>query len=172
MLLLRFNKPVIDAPPPESLTKTTISVSTLLDSSMDKPLKENGWDSLLKVLQRHTIERYINKPCVFSASLCFGIVQTWWCKPVIQSADFSFLTLCRNVCFLKGYGMWCASCQSGDGCKCDTLSAKWKFDNPNNLGIWYCTLIACTSLEFSLSSLNGFDSLCKLGIKETHWMYK
>lgn len=57
VFLLRFNKPVIDAPSPESLTKTTISVSTLLDSSMDKPLKENGWDSLLKVLQRHTIER-------------------------------------------------------------------------------------------------------------------
>lgn len=48
--------------------------------------------------------------------------------------------------------------------------AKGEFDNANNLGI--CTLIASTSFQFSLSSLKGFDSQCKLGIKETHWMYK
>lgn len=43
--------------------------------------------------------------------------------------------------------------------------AKGKFDNLNNLGIWYCTLIACTSLQFFLSSLKGFNSQCKPGIK-------
>lgn len=63
MLFHRFNKPVIDAPPLESLTKTTISSS---DSHMDKPLKKNGWDSLLKGLQRHTIEPYINNTRVQS----------------------------------------------------------------------------------------------------------
>lgn len=50
--------------------------------------------------------------------------------------------------------------------------AKGEFDNPNNLGIRYFTLIAWTSFQFSLSSLKGFDSQCKLGIKERHWMYK
>lgn len=162
MLLLRFHKPVIDAPPPESLTKTTISMSTLLDSSMDKPLKENGWDSLLKVLQRHTIERYIDKPCVFSASLWFGIDETWWWQACYTFSWF-FISAC--FCMLPVSLVKCS-------CKCDTLSAKGKFDNPNNLGIWYCTLIPCTSLQFPLSSLKGFDSLCKLGIKEIHWMYK